>query len=222
MSFTTLDPFAAGRTANGALVFNVPVDYLVWTKAVAEAMEGANQLVNKMPDVKGKQLWLTGTLSPRARMEIENRGWVARDRTETQLFSALESYPDYQKPAERLPSAVVSLNFESVALGIGASWGDGVLTYQGRDYPFAVSGLSLADVGISRFAGAGKVYDLNSPSEFPGIYGAVQSTFAIVGGATNMSMKNQGGVTVVILKNSGQESGTQLSLGPGGMQIKMK
>jgi hypothetical protein len=37
-----------------------------------------------------------------------------------------------------------------------------------------------------------------------------------------MSMKNQGGVTVVILKNSGQESGTQLSLGPGGMQIKMK
>jgi hypothetical protein len=45
----------------------------------------------------------------------------------------------------------------------------------------AVSGLSLVDVGISRFAGAGKVYDLNSPSEFPGIYGAVQSTLAIAG-----------------------------------------
>jgi hypothetical protein len=37
-----------------------------------------------------------------------------------------------------------------------------------------------------------------------------------------MSVKNQDGVTVVILKNSGQKSGTQLSLGPGGMQIKMK
>jgi hypothetical protein len=222
VSFITFDPFAAGRTASGALVFNVPVDYLVWTEAVAEAMDGANQLVNKLPDVKGKQLWLTGTLSPRARMEIENRGWVVRDRTETQLFSAVESYPDYQKPAERLPSGVVSLNFESVALGVGASWGEGVLTFQGKDYPFSVSGLSLVDVGISRFAGAGKIYDLKSPQDFPGTYAAVQSTFAIAGGATNMSMKNQGGVTIVILKNAGKETGTQLSLGPGGMQVQMK
>jgi len=29
------------------------------------------------------------------------------------------------------------------------------------------------------------------------------------------------GVTVVILKNSGQESGTQLSMGPDGMQIQI-
>ena len=76
-------------------------------------MNGANQLVNKLPDVKGKQLWLTGTLTPRARMEIENRGWIVRERAETQLFSAVESYPDYQRPEERLPSGVVSLNFES-------------------------------------------------------------------------------------------------------------
>jgi hypothetical protein len=78
------------------------------------------------------------------------------------------------------------------------------------------------DVGISRFTGAGKVYGIGSPSDLAGTYGATQSTFAIAGGATNMSMKNQGGVTIVILKNSGQESGTQLSLGPGGMQITMK
>jgi hypothetical protein len=96
------------------------------------------------------------------------------------------------------------------------------LTFQGKDYPFSVSGLSLVDVGISRFAGAGKIYDLRSPQDLPGIYGAVQSTFAIAGGATDMTMKNQNGVTVVILKNSGQESGTQLSMGPGGMQIQMK
>jgi hypothetical protein len=85
-----------------------------------------------------------------------------------------------------------------------------------------VSGLTLVDVGISRFAGAGKVYNLTSPGDLPGTYGAIQTTFAIAGGATDMTMKNQNGVTVVILKNSGKESGTQLSLGPGGMQIQMK
>ena len=53
----------------------------------------------------------------------------------------------------------------------------------------AVSGLSLADVGISRFAGAGKVYDLNSPSEFPESMGRSSRLFAIAGGTTKMSMK---------------------------------
>jgi hypothetical protein len=37
-----------------------------------------------------------------------------------------------------------------------------------------------------------------------------------------MSMKNQNGVTIVILKNEGQESGTQLSVGPAGIKITMK
>ena len=35
-------------------------------------------------------------------------------------------------------------------------------------------------------------------------------------------MKNQNGVTIVILKNEGQESGTQLSVGPAGIKITMK
>ena len=73
----------------------------------------------------------------------------------------------------------------------------------------AVSGLSLADVGISRFAGAGKVYDLNSPSEFRESMGRSSRLFAIAGGTTKMSMKSQGGVTVGSLKNSGQKSGAR-------------
>ena len=57
------------------------------------------------------------------------------------------------------------------------------------------------------------------PASFPDWMGQ-SSRLCHRWGATNMSMKNQGGVTIVILKNSGQESGTQLSLGPGGMQIQ--
>ena len=59
------------------------------------------------------------------------------------------------------------------------------------------------DVGISKFTGAGKVYGLGSPSDLAGTYGAAQSTFAIAGGATAMSMKNENGVNIVILKNRG-------------------
>jgi hypothetical protein len=189
---------------------------------MAQMLTGANQMVNELPGIKEKQVWLTGTLSPRARKEIESRGWQVHDRTEAQLFSWVETYPDYKRPDERLPTGLVTLNMKSVALGVGATQGEGVLNFQGKNYPFTISGLSLVDVGISKFTGAGKVYDLRSPRDLAGTYAAAQSTFAIAGGATAMSMKNGNGVNIVILKNEGQESGTQLSVGPAGMTITMK
>jgi len=222
-SFVSLGQFAVGRTVKGALVFNFPADYVVWTDSMAKLMTSANQLVNSnFPGLTDKQVWLTGTLSARAKKEIESRGWQVQDRAETRLMNWVESYPDYQRPAERLPAGLVTLQLQSVALGVGASWGDGVLNFQGKTYSFSISGLSLVDVGISDFTGAGKVYDLRSPGDLSGTYGAVESTFAIAGGNTAMSMKNQNGVTIVVLKNDGQESGTQLSLGPGGMKINLK
>jgi hypothetical protein len=121
-----------------------------------------------------------------------------------------------------VPSGLVTLNLKSVALGVGGSSGEGVLNFQGRSYPFSISGVSLVDIGISSFTGAGKVYDLRSPADLTGTYAAGQATFAIAGGASAMSMKNERGVTIVILKNEGQESGTQLSIGPAGMKITMK
>jgi hypothetical protein len=221
-SFISLGQFAVGQTTNGALVFNLPMDYLVWTEPMARLIVGANQLVNTLPGIKEKQVWITGTLSPRARKEITGRGWQIHDRTEAQLFNWVETYPDYKKPEEKVPSGLVTLNLKSVALGVGGSWGDGVLTYQGRNYPFSISGLSLVNVGISSFTGAGKVYDLKNPQALSGNYAAGQATFAIAGGASAMSMKNGNGVTIVVLKNEGQESGTQLSIGPAGMKITLK
>ena len=220
--FISLGQFAVGRTINGALVFNVPLDYLVWTEPMAQLLNGANELVNNLPGIKEKQLWLTGTLSARARKEIESRGWQIHDRAEAQLFNWVETYPDYQKPENKLPTGLVTLNLKSVALGVGATRGEGVLSVQGKDYPFSISGLSLVDVGVSSYAGAGKVYALRSPSDLAGTYGATQATFAVAGGASAMSMKNEKGVTIVILKNEGKESGTQFTLGPGGMKITMK
>jgi hypothetical protein len=220
--FISLGQFSVSRTVKGALVFNLPLDYLVWTEPMAQLLTAGNQLVNELPGVKEKQVWIAGTLSPRARKEMESRGWQIHDRVEAQLFNWVETYPDYKKPEERVASGLVTLNMKSVALGVGATQGNGILNYQGNTYPFSISGLSLVDVGISNFTGAGKVYDLKSPQDLAGTYGASQATFAIAGGASAMSMKNDNGVSIVILKNDGQESGTQLSIGPAGMKVTMK
>ena len=51
---------------------------------------------------------------------------------------------------EKKPSGTLKLSEGSVAVGIGFSSGSGVLTSEGKAYPFSVQGLSVADVVISR------------------------------------------------------------------------
>jgi hypothetical protein len=80
----------------------------------------------------------------------------------------------------------------------------------------------LADVGVSTFEGAGKVYDLKTLSDFPGNYAAAQAAFAVRGGTADVSMRNGRGVTIVVLPAGGKETGTRLNLGPAGVTIKMK
>jgi hypothetical protein len=56
--------------------------------------------------------------------------------------------------------ATLTMSEGQVAVGIGYSWGKGVLTFEGKEYPFKVSGLSVVDVGISKATSAGKVFNL--------------------------------------------------------------
>jgi hypothetical protein len=221
-TFIALGEFAAARTTKNEVVFNVPIDHLVWTEEMAKLLTAADARVTQLTRPVNKQLWITGTMSGRAKKEIETRGWQVQENSEARLFSWSESYPDYQKPEERIPAGLILLNFKSVGIGIGGSSGDGVLSYQGRDYPLTISGLNLADFGASEFHGAGKVYDLKNLADFSGNYAAAQATFAVRGGQGSLSMRNAKGVTVVILQDQGKESGTRIGLGPSGMTLKLK
>ena len=221
-TFIALGEFAAVRTTKNDVVFNVPLDHLVWTQDMAKLLTAADARVTQMTRPATKQLWITGTMSPRAKKEIEAKGWQVHERAEEQLLSWSEEYPSYQKPEEKVPDALVKLNFKSVGLGIGGSSGDGVLSYQGKDYPVAISGINIADLGVSQFAGAGKVYALKNVGDFSGNYAAAQAAFAVRGGQSSVSMRNAKGVTIVILQDEGKESGTRFSLGPSGVTLKIK
>lgn len=221
-TFIALGEFVAARTTKNEVVFNVPLDHLVWSEPMAKLLTAADSRVTQLTRPANKQLWVTGTVSTGARKEIESRGWQLQENSEARLLEWAESYPKYEKPEERVPSGLVSLNFKSVGLGVGGSSGDGVLTFQGKNYPFSISGLSLGDVGASTFQGAGKVYDLKRRADFSGNYAATQAALAVRGGQGEVSMRNAKGVTIVVLPNEGKESGTRLSLGASGVTIKLK
>ena len=91
------------------------------------------------------------------------------------------------------PVGTVSIDLTSVAAGVGASWGSGVLRYQGNTYRFKVSGLTVGDVGFSTVSAVGNVYYLNKPSDLAGNYAAVGASLAVGGGVGGVSMQKPEG-----------------------------
>ena len=60
------------------------------------------------------------------------------------------------------PSGTISLESTSVAAGVGVQWGDGILIYNGKKYPFSVQGLEVLGVGYSEVKAEGTVYNRTS------------------------------------------------------------
>ena len=117
------------------------------------------------------------------------------------------------------PVGKVTIESKSIAAGIGVTWGDGKLTFKGKEYPFSIDGLTVVDFGISKASATGDVYNLADPAKFGGTYVAGEAGFALAGGVGGMVLRNSDGVVMHVRSTS---KGAKLQLGPSGMSIKMK
>ena len=117
------------------------------------------------------------------------------------------------------PSGKITLQTKSIAVGVGVSWGDGKLTFKGKEYPFSIDGLSLVDLGISKADAVGEVYNLTDVEKLEGTYAAGEAGFALAGGVGGVALRNQNGVVIHLRSVS---KGAKLQLGPSGMTIKLK
>jgi hypothetical protein len=113
----------------------------------------------------------------------------------------------------------VSIDMTSVAAGVGASWGGGVLRFKGKSYPFKIDGLSVGSVGVSSISAVGNVYNMTSVSQFSGNYAAVGAGITLAGGVAGLKMQNQGGVIINLYAT---QAGVQLNIGPQGFTITMR
>ena len=135
------------------------------------------------------------------------------------ILSLVVGGPSAFAQQAKQPVGKISIESTSIAAGIGVTWGDGTLEFQGKTYKFSVSGLSIVDVGISKASVSGEVYDLTKVEDFPGTFVAASIGFALAGGVGGTATKNQNGV-VVNLHSVTQ--GLQLKLAPQGFTVKMK
>jgi len=121
--------------------------------------------------------------------------------------------------AQDAPSGTVSVTSKTVAAGVGVSWGDGKLTYEGKEHTFSINGLSVVDVGVSKVSASGQVFNLKKLSDFSGNYVAAQAGAAVGGGAGAVAMKNQNGV---VMQLTGTGTGVQFTLAAKGVDVKLK
>ena len=112
----------------------------------------------------------------------------------------------------------VSFSGGAFALGIGFQWGNGTLTYQGGQYPFKLSGLSVLDVGVSSITGSGRVHNLSTLADFNGNYVSATAGVTVAGGGSVTSLRNQNGVVIDGITTA---QGVRLTLAPGGVRITL-
>lgn len=117
------------------------------------------------------------------------------------------------------PVGKVSIDYKAVAAGVGFSWGNGKLMIDGKTHTFSVDGLKLGDIAIAGVSAVGEVYNLNRVSDFSGTYTEGEIGFALAGGYGALTLKNQNGV-VMSLRST--QRGARLTLGVGGLKVKLK
>ena len=95
-------------------------------------------------------------------------------------------------------SGRITLAAKGAAIGVGYTWGDGILSYKGRKHPFSVNGITIADVGFSRITGHGRVYHLTKLQDFSGTYAAATGEATLGNGLGGQVLQNANGVQIRI------------------------
>jgi hypothetical protein len=69
-----------GVTGGGTVVITPGTDHVVWTKRIAEHTDTVTVFLKGDDSVKSVDLRVAGTLSDRAKKELEAHGWKAQER----------------------------------------------------------------------------------------------------------------------------------------------
>ncbi len=122
------------------------------------------------------------------------------------------------EPKGKTLDGTIELTTDSVGVVVGYRWGSGVLTYQGKTYPFKIDGLSIGDLGAARAEASGDVYNLKALADFNGVYKGAAANLTIVGGGGGNELTNEKGV---ILHLSRTTKGLKIKVGVDGVRMTL-
>ena len=119
-------------------------------------------------------------------------------------------------PSQAQATGSIRLHITKAGLIVGVGGGSGVLTYRGKRYRLALSGIDIGSLGVAEVDLVGIASNLTSPAAIAGTYGGVGAGGTFVRGGQVATLQNGNGV---ILRLRGVQAGFQVSIGFGGMTI---
>jgi hypothetical protein len=122
-------------------------------------------------------------------------------------------------PVSAPPPPFVELERKSVGAGIGLSWGDGTIYWEGEEHAFSVKGLRIGDVGAARMLGEGYVENLERLEDFAGNYVAVEAGATAGKGGSLVQMRNENGVVISLRAKT---EGLGVTLGAEGFTVELE
>ena len=110
-----------------------------------------------------------------------------------------------QAAVPKQPVGTIAIDEAQGSLLADGNVGVGILTFNGKQYPFKFNGLLEAREGDIRpnMNTTGEVYDLTEVSQFAGVYTKLESSIALAGDKDGLRLKNENGVILwscVLLK----------------------
>ena len=116
------------------------------------------------------------------------------------------------------PSGTITIKLNSASALMGGSWGQAVLTFQGRTHRFRVRGLKVGAVGIRRLSLSGDVYNLSNVKDLAGTFRkADPAGITFIAGERGLVIRNDQGVTVNLV---GRKKGLNLDLVRDGLTFQ--
>src|SRR5262249_4346998 len=96
------------------------------------------------------------------------------------------------------PSATVRVRARSAPYYAQAETGKCTLYYNGRAHHFTISGGGIGGSGAQKVSATGKVFNLNSLSQFSGTYHGVSRGLTLIEGKMHAKLTNQNGVVMYL------------------------
>jgi len=73
-------------SADGKVIGIFPFDYLAWTAGLAKTESAISAAIQQLPNITGKELWITGKVDAIAREALEKRGWKVEDNIQDRIL----------------------------------------------------------------------------------------------------------------------------------------
>ena len=116
------------------------------------------------------------------------------------------------------PSATVRIQEWSAAYYGSAAAGKGTLNYNGQRHHFTISGLGAGGMGAQKISATGKVYNLNSLSQFSGTYRGISRGLTLIEGQMHAKLQNGNGVVMYL---TAQTEGIASSMGVQAFEVNL-